>query len=387
MSARARDRSTGIWPANSIGTRRRFMAHSLAAGAMAVGGSWAFAAPDTGAWACPLLGDLHFDRLEHHDHQWLEKTHPADVRQVQNYSRITRDVMPSLLATVKGQIERAGVSVPIVLQLGDLIEGLCGTPELATRQAREALDLVRQVNFGRPLLFIKGNHDITGPGAAEAYDRLLVPFMADPSLDEIRRAAFTQQRGGVLLVFYDAYDPKSLDWFARLVAERHPERLIFLIHPPVVPYNARSTWHIYSKPSQAAHRERLLELLGRHRAIVLCGHLHKYCYLRRRTEQGSFVQLAISSVATDAEGKPRDELSGLTEYGPDLVRLEPNHSPETVETRRTLLAAEKPFIEHFDYADTWGHALLRVTGAHVRADIYRGLSTASWKTLELTGHV
>ncbi|HEY2894132.1 MAG TPA: metallophosphoesterase [Pirellulales bacterium] len=372
-----------MMPTN-LPARRGFLTQSLAAAALAAGRSWALAAPaHAEPWACPVLGDLHFDRLEHHDLAWLEKDHPGDVRQVQNYSRVTREVMPRLMAVVKKQIERqtgeAGTAVPLVLQLGDLLEGLCGTPDLAARQAREAIDFVREADFGRPLLMVKGNHDVTGPGAAEIYNRLLVPFMSHESLDEIRQAVFTQRRGGTLLVFYDAYDKASLDWFANIVEERRPERLVFLIHPPVVPYNARSSWHIYSKPSQESQRRRLLELLGSVNAIVLCGHLHKYSLLRRRTEHGSFTQLAISSVATDLEAKPRDELSGLDEYGPDLVRLEPNHSPNTIAERRALLAAEKPFIEHFEYADTWGHAMLRFDGGSVTTEVFRGLSTSVWK--------
>jgi hypothetical protein len=364
-------------------SRRGFLAQSACVAAWAASGSWAVAAPDAASWACPVLGDIHFDRLEHHDFEWLEKTHPGDLRQVQNYSRLTREIVPKLLAVMKQQVDSSPGPVPWVLQLGDLIEGLCGTPELATRQAREAIALVKECNFGRPLILTKGNHDITGPGATEAFNELLVPFMADPALEPIHRAAFTQSRGGTLLVFYDAYDPKSLDWFAAVLQERRPERLIVVIHPPVVPYNARSTWHIYSRPNQQPQRERLLNLLGRHHAIVLCGHLHKYCFLKRRTEHGSFVQLAISSVATDAEGKPRDELTGVSEYGPDLVRLEPNHSPETIETRRANLAAEKPFIEHFEYADVWGHGMLHCESGRIKADIYRGLDTTAWKSLEL----
>ena len=368
-------------------TRRQFVGGTLAA-AVAGGGSWALAATGGDAdWDCPLLGDIHFDKLEHHDLAWLEKDHPGDVRQVQNYSRVTREILPRLLMAVKQQIDAATVSVPMILQLGDLIEGLCGTRELAAQQANEAVELIQQANFGRPLLMIKGNHDITGPGAAEAYDQILVRSMQAPGLDEIRRAAFTQQRGGVLLVFYDAYDKGSLDWFTNLIAERKPERLVFLIHPPVVPYNARSTWHVFSKPTQAKERERLLDLLGSTRAVVLCGHLHKYCFLQRRTEKGSFLQLAISSVATDTEGRPKDELTGVDAYGPDLVHLEPNHSPETLDLRRALLTAEKSFIERFEYADVWGHALLHIRGSGFTADVFRGMAKDVWKSHDLTARI
>jgi Predicted phosphohydrolases len=371
-------------------SRRRFLAQSIGALSLASAGNWAMAGPVAdGDWCCPVLGDMHFDRLEHHDFAWLERDQPGDDSQVKNYSRLTRDVLPSLLTVVQQQIAAVRSPVPFVLQLGDLVEGLCGSPALANQQAREAIEFIHSAKFGRPLLMTKGNHDVTGPGAAEAYQRLLVPFMANSAFDGIEKSAFAQRRGGWLIVFYDAYDKASLNWFANLVAERRPERLLFVIHPPVVPYNARSSWHIYSKPAQQAQRNRLLELLGRHKAVVLSGHLHKYSFLRRRTEHGSFVQLAISSIATDPDpaGKPQDELSGLEAYSPDLVRLEPKRSPTTEDERRALLAAEKPFLECFEYADTWGHALLRFQTGKLTAEVHRGLSLAPWKSLDLTAHI
>jgi len=30
------------------------------------------------------LGDLHFDRLEHHDHEWLAREHPGAFRDVRH---------------------------------------------------------------------------------------------------------------------------------------------------------------------------------------------------------------------------------------------------------------------------------------------------------------
>jgi hypothetical protein len=157
-----------------------------------------------------------------------------------------------------------------------------------------------------------------------------------------------------------------------------------VIHPPVVPYNARSTWHVYSNPKQAKERERLLNLLGEAKAVVLSGHLHKYSCLVRRTETGRFVQLALSSVANTAEAKPRDVLEGVKAYGPDLVKLEPKHSPDTEKARREMLEAERPFIEHFEYAETWGHAMLTVRGDAIAAEVHRGMERKPWKSLDLS---
>jgi hypothetical protein len=271
------------------------------------------------------------------------------------------------------------------MQLGDLLEGLCGTAELAERQAREGIEFVKDAKFSAPLVMTKGNHDITGPGAAEAYGKVLLPFLALQNRAEIQQANFTRRQGGTLVAFYDAYDKGSLDWFAQTLDAARPQRLIVAIHPPVVPYNARSTWHIYSSSKQAAQRKRLLDLLGGHHALVLCGHLHKYSLVVRRTDSGRFAQLAISSVAASADGKPKDVRSGLAQYTPDLVDLEPRHAPDTLEMRRELLQAERPFIEHFDYADTWGHAALEVRGGNVFSKVYRGLSPEPWKTIDFQG--
>lgn len=232
------------------------------------------------------------------------------------------------------------------------------------------------------MLITKGNHDITGPGAPDAYRNLILPFLSQSAGSKITEATFSRRQGSTLVAFYDAYDKNSLDWFEKTLAESNPQRLVVAIHPPVVPYNARSNWHIYSSPKQTAQRARLLELLGRHRAIVLCGHLHKYSLLVRHTDHGPFAQLAISSVAASSDGQPKDIRSGLANYTPDLVDLEPKHAPETIAARRDLLAAERPFIEQFDYADTWGHAVVRVTSAKITADIFRGFDPNPWKTVD-----
>jgi len=357
-------------------TRRHFLKSTAAGVLLGPAANWALAAGEAADdWSFPLLGDLHFDRLEHHDHEWLAKEHPGDVAQVQNYSRITRELTPRLFSRIRdslAQLDQTQTRVPFVLQLGDLVEGLCGTEQLAAHHARAGIEFVRDAKFSAPLVMTKGNHDITGPGAVEAYRQVLLPFLSEATGTKINEAAFSRRQGGTLVAFYDAYDKNSLDWFAKTLDESKPERLIVAIHPPVVPYNARSTWHVYSSPRQAPERARLLELLGRHRAIVLCGHLHKYSLLVRRTDHGPFAQLAISSVAASADGKPRDERSGVSNFHPDLVDLEPRHSPENVAARREILTAERPFIEHFEYADTWGHGVVHVRGGKVTAEIYRG---------------
>lgn len=363
-------------------TRRSFL-RAFGAGVLGVRGSFAVAAEARQELVVPFLGDLHFDHPEHHDLEWLRASHAGDEKQIENYCRVTRDWSPKLLDVARQRVAEGGEAVPFLLQLGDLIEGLCGSEKLAERQMREAIEWVKGDGKGAPFAMCKGNHDVTGPGATEVYDRVLVPFLQS-RINEAGGARFVRREGGTMFVFFDAYDKGSLEWFEKLMAEAKPERLVFILHPPVVPYNARATWHVFAKPADATKRERLLDLLGKHRAIVLCGHLHKYTCVARRTRTGSFVQLAISSVATDEAAAPKHERSGLEAYSPDLVTLEPKHAPETEDDRRKILSAEREFITHYDYADTWGHAVLRVSRDGVKADVCRGLSKETWRTLDLS---
>lgn len=363
--------------------KRRSFLHAFGAGVLGARGSFAVAAEAREEMLIPMLGDLHFDRPEHHDLAWLRASHAGDEKQIENYCRVTKEWSPRLLDVARQRVSEGGHATPFLLQLGDLVQGLCGSEKLAETHMKDAIAWVKGNGTGAPFAMCKGNHDVTGPGAKEVYDRVLVPFMQQ-RINDANGARFARREGGTMFVFFDAYDRGSLEWFETLMAEAKRERVIFVIHPPVVPYNARATWHVFGKPADAEKRERLLDLLGKHHAIVLCGHLHKYSCVARRTRTGSFVQLAISSVATDEAAAPKDERRGLEAYGPDLVELEPRHDPENVEERRRILSAEREFVTHFDYAGTWGHAALRLSREGVKASVCRGLSKEAWREIDLS---
>ncbi len=366
-------------------SRRNFIAAAAGVALGMAGAQARGAAVPAADFEFVLFGDVHYDKLAHHDMTWLARDHPGDVHQVQNYSRITREVVPSLYEEAKSVIAAAPRPMPFSAHIGDLVEGLCGTPELARLQCTEALGLVQGTHLGNPMLLTKGNHDITGPGAQEAFDTILMPAMTPPETRDPHSASFTRRQGDTLLLFFDAYKPSSLEWAEQTLKHRTERNLIFLTHPPVVPYNARSNWHIFAKPQDKAQRQRLLTLLGANRAVVLTGHLHKYSTVVRKTDAGPFVQLALCSVIPTAAMQPRDIRMGLDQYSPELVALEPRFSPNTLAERRALLLAEKPFIRHYDYADVAGYAILSVQGPKVQATLYNGLGKRFWKTIDLTG--
>lgn len=328
------------------------------------------------------LGDLHYDNLEHHDMTWLMAEKPNDLSQIKNYSRISEEVLPKLLDEVRSKV--ASEKADFVLQLGDFTEGLCGTPELAQRQIREFIALVEEKRLGAPMWAIKGNHDVTGPGSVEAYRDIVHPWQTKATGTPQTSANMSLAHKGVRFLMFDAYVPESLEWAEAELEKRTERLLVFSIHPPVVPYGARADWHIFAKPKDAARRERLLELLGRHEAYVLCGHLHKYGTVTRTTPKGRFVQTDLVSVLPRADLAPKDASDGIGAYGPDLVNKEPGFSPKNVDARRALLAEEKPHIRSFEYADAPGYAVIRIDGERVTADIHVGLGRPPWHALDLT---
>jgi hypothetical protein len=369
-------------------TRRKFLrALAPAAAGLAVAPQSA-PAVESDAFSFVLLGDLHFDKLEHHDLAWLEKNKSGDLGQIRNYSRITADITPRLFATVRESV--AATNAAFVLQVGDLVEGLCGSEELAARQDREALAFVREAQMGVPFVFTKGNHDVTGDGATAAFQHVFQPFLSAQTAGltgggKLSSANYTIERSGALFCFFDAYDAQSLDWLEASLAKRNARHCFVVIHPPVVPYGARATWYLYSAGKDKVKREKLLALLGRHNVFVLGGHIHKFNTLTRTTPGGGkFVQFAVSSIINAPEVRSRNQLSGIGQYNGDQIRVEPSHSPETEKQRRAVYAAESPFVKTFEYADLPGHAVISLNGNQVTAEMYSGVTRQLWRRVDLS---
>jgi 3',5'-cyclic AMP phosphodiesterase CpdA len=332
------------------------------------------------------LGDLHFDKMSHHDLEWVKAKMPNDLRQIEDYVRITQEHTPNLLRRVQAAIESSAGRIKMIVQGGDLTEGLCGTQELQELQFRDTLAAIRHCIPKTPFLCVKGNHDITGPGAREAYDRVMLPWLSQECGKPVESASFYVWQGPDLFVFFDAYHNNSVDWLEKTLQENAHRYAFVVMHPPAppaVPYDARSSWHLFSREKEAEVRERFLNVLGASKAVLLTAHLHKYGVVVRRTATGSFVQLGLNSVVSAPKVTVKNHREGLKAYGGALVELEPEFQPNTREERRTLLEREKPHIAHFEFADFPGYAVIHVSGAAVRADIYPADSDKPWKAVSL----
>jgi len=335
------------------------------------------------AYSFVYLGDMHFDKKSHHDFEWVQTNKPKDIRQIEDYIRNTEKYTPGLLRRIQTSIESSNGRIKMIVQGGDLTEGLCGSRELQETQFKDVKEFIRNYIPETTFIPTKGNHDITGPGAKEAFNSVMLPWISNECKKQINSASFYFMKGPDLFVFFDAYHDNNLDWLEKTLSENKHRYVFVVMHPPAVPYNARSTWHIFSRAKEKIVRERFLNILGAHKVILLTAHLHKYSFLARRTSRGTFVQLSINSVISSTKIFVKNHLKGIENYSSRLVELEPEFQPDTKKERQKLLEDEKPYITYFEYADFPGYAIINVSDMGTNSDIYMGDSDKVWKNVQI----
>jgi hypothetical protein len=190
-------------------------------------------------------------------------------------------------------------------------------------------------------------------------------------------------QGPDLYVFFDAYHANDLGWLERTLRENEHRHVFVVMHPPAVPYTARSTWFLFSREQERARRAEFLNILGAHRVILLTAHLHKYSVLARKTPAGRFVQVSMASVISSPVPAVNDALHGVEAYGRSLIELEPTFQPETRVQRQQILDEEEPEITHFEYADFPGYAIIQVSDEGVELTSYVGHSDKVWRKRSL----
>jgi Calcineurin-like phosphoesterase len=366
-------------------TRRRLLQGLSLLGASLPLRGWALPFRSTQEFKFVFLGDIHFDKLGFHDPQYIKTKYPHDLSQIENYSRITRENLSSLMDVSKAHARKTDSK--FFLQIGDFVEGLCGSKELAGEQTTEFINYIDQQNLERPFIAIKGNHDITGTGAKDIYQEIVLPWQSRELAMPLNSANNVYVHNKARFILFDCFtEAESLVWLREVIKEHKPdETLFFCTHIPVVPYNARSNWHIYVHPEQAEQREEIMNLLGAHNAIVLSGHLHKTSVVVRNTPSGNFVQVGLGSVVPALNAPVKDHLKGLDAYNASLVNLEPDFSPSSLEVRKQILEKEKPYIRYFEYADFCGYASIAVKRQNeVEITYFANADQASWQKFNLT---
>lgn len=305
-----------------------------------------------------VLGDLHYDLPGDHDMEWLAKK-PDDLRQVTTqYTVYTRKYWTEFMEIIRRKSSSVKPGVIGIIQLGDLSEGLAGTPDKARQMAGNVMKAVTGSGMPVPWLLTKGNHDITGPGAIEAYNEYYLPVMRNQTGNpEIKGGNYSYEKNNILIVFADPFD-KSVDMTIFLENElsRSKAAIKFVaVHEPVIPVTERC-WHLFR--NQPEKREKLLEVIAKNKAVVLCAHLHRYSVVRRETKYGPIVQIMVVSVVSDKDYKVPSKI--ITSYGASIAENVPEWQPETIEQRKKMLEEESRYVTFYKQTDLPGYAVLKI---------------------------
>jgi len=330
-----------------------------------------------------VLGDIHYDLLEDHDLEWLQSK-PGDLRQVMEYTQFTEQNWSAFMSLLKTRAESENPPVRAVIQLGDLSEGLAGTEEKARQMASNTMKAIDAVQMPAPWILAKGNHDITGPGAKEAFREFYVPMIQKQTGNpKIVNASYSYSYDNVQITCIDLWD-RETDMIAFLESELGTSGAKFkfvAIHEPVIPVTERC-WHTFRKDEEK--RERLLEVIARNKAIVLCGHLHRYSVVRRSTPYGPIVQVMAISVVKDRSYQTPSKV--ITEYGPSLAENLPEWQAETLDARIAMLEEEAKHVNYFKQTDLPGYAVIKIdeTNESIMLEYYAAFGEKPYDIVDLS---
>lgn len=330
-----------------------------------------------------VLGDLHYDLQQDHDMTWLQNK-PDDIRQIKEYAEWTKENWHPFMELLKEKASNYEIPVKAIVQLGDFSEGLAGNEQKAAQMASHAMEAIDETHMPVPWIIAKGNHDITGPGAVKAFQEYYVPmFRKQTNNQNIQNASYSYRCNNIQITCVDPWD-KTTDMVAFLDKELSQSDAKFkfvAIHEPVIPVTERC-WYVFKNDSQK--RDKLLEVIAKNKAVVLCGHLHKYSVVSRNTNNGPIVQVMVVSVVKDKKYTKPTKV--IQKYGSSLAENIPDWQPETLATRKKILAEEANYVTYFKQTDLPGYAVVTLdeqTGK-IMLNYYAAFSEKPYDKINLT---
>lgn len=348
---------------------------------------------DSGSMSFIILGDMHYCEPRFYDLDAMLAEKAGDHRQItKTYAPVTEANWEDQIAQIRKAVRNTKPEVKCIVQLGDISEGLANYEGAADLMAENVTDVLRKTKMGVPWVLAKGNHDITGVGdfkqdARDAFNRHYVPFIKEQTgCTDVNEGNYVYRNGDCLFVALDSWNSKTDQVeFARTALEGSDARYKFVfMHEPVVPVSERC-WFFLKKDDEK--RNELLKVIAENKAIVLCGHLHRYSVLRRNTEWGPVVQVMAASVTNlKRKAAPGYEL-GLEQYGEYLVDWKPDFSPSNAEWRREVLRKEAQYVDWYKLADVAGYGVISIDGkkGKITLNYYSAFSDTAYDTVDLSG--
>lgn len=238
-----------------------------------------------------VLGDVHYDAPEYHTVPPVNAGRDAERKR--NFAMWEGPSKKLLEAAVK----QTGPDTAFAVQLGDLGQGDCDTPELHEDMLKKAFETVRNYFPSQRFLAVKGNHDVrelkkqNDPGPAK---KALLPLTAaELGVAELADGNYAFRRGKDLYIAVDGFVPKKkIIAFVKDTLEANPEtRYVFLLsHLPVMTVMISNPFWVLP-----GYQE-ITDMLEKRRAVILAAHTHAFSLVTRKSAGGTVRQLITTSM-------------------------------------------------------------------------------------------
>lgn len=341
---------------------------------------------DRKRYSVVILGDTHYDTepasVYHSDYnetvEWLNRVQRAEFAR---NGEMWRERCPQLLHRAAGLVRK---DTRMALQMGDLIQGDCGNPEVHAKMLIESLDYMKHELHDLPFVTVVGNHDIRGTGAEECYHRVMPERMSLELGVPVGKTTFSYNIDDDAYIVVDFNKPDYAELERQLEQTKGARHTFVVSHGPIFPFDASSCrWFFLGGKSSADARRHFRALFAQRNAICLCGHVHRTELLDWQGDGGRITQLTMNSVWTEKTPVEYNPMSvGAESYG--LLRKDMKNDDGTpIADEMPLFDEYRPGLLRYEVADCAGSYRLCVDGEHVNVEFYGGASKKLTRRFEL----
>jgi predicted phosphodiesterase len=325
-----------------------------------------------------ILGDTHFDTEPasvYHSHynekvEWLNRVQRAEFKR---NGEMWRERCPRLVSRAA---ELMDDKTRMVFQMGDLIQGDCGDPEVHKKMLDDVMNRFKTEFGGRPFVTVAGNHDIRGTGAEKAYHEYM-PARMSRELDEpITKTTFSFHIGPDAFIVIDFNTPDDAEIERQLAATAGARHTFILTHGPVFPSDDSSCrWFLHggADPKNTEARRHFRQEFARRQAIVLCGHTHNTEFADWYGDGGRITQMTMNSVwAADELGTYTVEAQGAKQYGELRKNIPAADDESKLKDETPLFDEYRSGLKRYSFSPAAGSYKMTVGKKHITIDFYAG---------------
>lgn len=341
--------------------------------------TWAGARKSDKEYSIVLLGDTHFDtfpyEVYHGDYIAREKQNISSGRwaEFKRNGEMWKDRCPRLLTRAA---ELITPDTRMVFQVGDLVQGDCGNPEVHRKMLDDAFNRIKTETGNVPFVTVVGNHDIRGTEAGRVYEEYMPPRLSKELGKPVTKTTFAFTIGDDAYIFIDFNKPDDEETERLLKATEGARHTFLVTHGPILPSDVESCrWFYHGKAGKAdtAARLHFRRLFARRNAIVLCGHTHRTDFKDWWGDGGRITEMTLSSVwSSESKKEYRPLQTSPEQYGMFHSNCVAKGTNKKIKDESALYAEYRPGLKQFSSSVAAGCYKMTVGKRHIAIDFYGG---------------